>query len=747
MDITKVKGKVETIVRADEKTAFCIARLTPVGSGFDSKYLSMYGNFSVMGTGYLLEDVEYELEGVWKKNAYGYTLHFSNYEKMIPNDLEGLKAYIQTFKGIGPTTAKYIVDKFGLNTLDVMEKQPTRLLEIRGISPKKLDVIKENFSRNKGFEELCKFLAKYGISTKKCVKIYERFGEGSEKQINENPYVLCDEIERVSFRTSDSMARKMNFPLDHFYRLRAGILHILKESSYNKGHLFCYEEELMKAYNKLFPSSDSLRLEEVLQAMEKQELIVRIDNNDKIYLPKMLKMEDYVARKTIKLCGSSMKIEGLPKLIKEVELENKIKYADMQVEAITSINSGSSFNIITGGPGTGKSTIIKAILGVLKKDNKELEVLLAAPTGRAAKRMEEATGYPAKTIHRLLEINPVEGGFNKNGKNPLECDVLIVDESSMIDMELFCNLINAIGEDTRLFLIGDIDQLPPVGIGYVFRDLIESNIVPVVKLNKVFRQGDGSVIKTNAANIREGQTKLEQKKGSFEFHCFKKQEDKSDLKLVQNAIMELFKYSYNKEYAKDKNKAIYQVQILAPMKDGLLGVNNLNSIIQSIYNPKDSSKNEFVFWNIDKTASVTYRVGDKAMQITNDYHKVVFNGDLGIIEKISNEALYVRFENGSLVEYAKSEVRENLVLAYAITVHKSQGSEYANAIVVTSYSHSIMRQRNLFYTAITRAKETAYVVGDIQSVAISIKTVIASIRNSKLKERLEEYKAKFGKVA
>lgn len=738
-----VIGKVERIMKSDEKTAFCIARVTPVNEdNVNEKYLSIYGNFSVLGNAYLMEDMEYTFTGEWKKNAYGYTFHFNNAEKRLPNDVDGLFAYIQTFKGIGPTTAKRIIDKFGLETLDVMENKPERLLEVKGITSNKLEKIMENFSRNKGFEELSKFLKVYGISTKKCVQIYEKFGDGSEKKINENPYILCDEIERISFQTSDKIAREMAFPLDHFYRLKAGILHILKEASSSLGHLFLYEDELSKAFNKLFPSIGLIRFEEVLRVMESQELIKRIDDNDKIYLTRMYKMEDFASKKSIKLCGNSYKIKNLAELISETEKENNIKYANMQIKAMEALNCGSSFYIITGGPGTGKSTIIKGVLKILKKDNPKLKVKLAAPTGRASKRMSEATGYEASTIHRMLEYNPFEKGFSRNSHNPLECDVLIIDECSMIDIELYCSLISAIKQGTRVIMLGDIDQLPPVGIGYIFRDLIESQIIKVVRLNEVFRQGEGSVIKLNAANIREGITKLEQRKGSFELICYKKKEDKSDLLQIQEAIISLFKNSYNKEYAKNKNNAIFQIQILSPMRKGSLGVNNINRLIQNVYNPK-SNQNEFVFWSKDKTESFIYREGDKVMQIINDYDKNVFNGDLGIISSvdIKEGTLDVVFENNEVVTYDKSEIRENLVLAYASTVHKSQGSEYNVVIVVCSYAHAFMRQRNLYYTAITRAKETVYTVGDLQSIAISIKTVKASIRNSKVKERLSEYKA------
>lgn len=737
MEDIEVVAKVEKIVRADEKTAFCIARVKPESEKFDA-YLNMYGNFSVFGNAFLMEDMTYSFKGNFKKNGYGYTLYFSSCEKVVPTDIEGIEAYIQTFDGIGPSIAKRIVEQFGEETLDIMEESPRSLLKVRGISESKLDKIMENFTRDKDFEKLSTFLAKYDISTKKIVKIYERFGKGAEKKISENPYILCGEVEGISFKTSDIIAKRMDFPCDHFYRLEAGIIYILREYCYKKGNLFVYEHDLAKTFESLFTTKNMIRFEEILDAMETQGEIVRADDNDKIYLKSIFKIEEYVARKTVKLCGKSNKIKNIEKYIAQAQKDFKITYDEKQLEGIRTINSGSNFNIITGGPGTGKSTIIRAILNVLQKDNPELKVKLAAPTGRAAKRMEEATGHPASTMHRLLEFNPYDG-YNYNSNNPLPADVVILDESSMVDIELFCSFINAIGKDTRLFLIGDIDQLPPVGLGYVFRDLINSGIVPVVKLNKVFRQGEGSIIKLNSKNIREGNTKLEQKKGVFEFSLYKKQDDRSDIKAVQEKILEIYEENYNKEIKRNSCTAVYQTQVLTPMWKGELGVFKINELIQRKFNKPAVFKKEFSFLTKDKKQTFIFREGDKVMQLKNDYDKGVFNGDMGIIVKIYAETMDVKFENGDIVTYEKSEIRENLVLAYATTVHKSQGSEYNSVIVVCSYAHAIMRQRNLFYTAVTRAKEKVNIVGDAASVAISIKTVKSVERNSRLKERLELY--------
>lgn len=739
----KVKCKIKKIMKFEEFTGFIIARAEPVDTKEYNKYLNMYGNFSILGTGFLIEEVEYILSGKKiEKNNWGYTFHFDEYEKSIPNDIEGLQAYLQTFKGIGPTLAKNITDKFGLKALDIMEKESHRLLEIKGMSKEKLSKIKEKFIRNESFEKLARSLTKYGISTSKCVKIYDKLGDGAEKEIHKNPYILCDQIDRISFLTCDYIAKKLNFPMDSYFRLEAAIIHLVKEYCYNKGHLFIEEQVLAKAFRKYLPNIDMCRFEEVLDNMEKQKKIVREDENSIIYLTKINKMERYVSMKIMQLCTSCPTVGDLDKLIEEVEKDNNITYDEKQKEAINMINSGSNVNIITGGPGTGKSTIIKAMISIFYKTNPQIRIELAAPTGRAAKRMEEATGVPASTVHRKLEYNPFENRFTRNANNPLDCDVLFIDESSMLDMELFCNLINAINKNIRVYFIGDTDQLPPVGLGYIFRDLIQSNLVPVTKLNKVFRQGEGSVIKVNAQNINKGITTLEREVGAFEITCYKKDELRRDIIANQKACLQIFKTKLAEQRKINAEKAIYQVQILTPMKKGELGTNKLNSLIQEMYNPIDDTKRQIVFHSKDKKEEFIYRTNDKVMQITNDYDKNVFNGDMGIIVSVEKNSIEVRFENDEIVSYEKSEIRESLILAYAITVHKSQGSEYANVIFISSYLHSFMRQRNLFYTAVTRAKKSVNLLGDVQSIAISIKTYDQALRNSKVKERMIEIKEK-----
>lgn len=743
--VITIQGKVDRVFKKDERTGFIIAACTPYEDGeVDDVYLSIYGNFTIYGTGFLMEDVAYSFTGVFKKNNKydGFTFHFDQYEKILPNDEEGMIHYLMTLKGIGPSIAQRIVKRFGMKSVDVMELEPHRLLEISGITQNKLDIILENFKKNEDFENIIKYLKRFHVSTKKCALIYEEFGAGAEKKIAENPYILCDAIDRISFLTSDMIAAQIGYPNDGFYRLEASITHLLKMAASNKGHLFLHEDELFLGFQKLCTSVDSVRFKEVLEAMESQEKIVRVDGNDKIYLKRLFKKEVYVAYKTKKLVSSSIKIKNLEKVFEEVQKKNKITYAEKQKEAMIALNCGSSFFIITGGPGTGKSTIIKGILDIIQKDNPRTRILMAAPTGRAAKRMEETTGHKASTLHRLLEFNPIDKRFSRNNKNPLDADVIIVDESSMIDLELFGDFVDAVDNNTRLIMVGDIDQLPPVGAGYVFRDLIESGIVPVVQLNKVFRQADGSFIKVNAAAVRDGSTKLSADPNSFVFDAFKRRDDRSDIQAVLSKTLSRFTENYNKLYPIFKEKTIYQVQILSPMRKGLVGVENLNHLVQGIHNPPSDKKKQFTFSKRTESTDVVYREGDKVMQITNDYDKLVFNGDLGIIVEVHtiDNVMVVEFENGERVSYDKSEIRDNLVLAYATTVHKSQGSEYNTVLVISSYAHAMMRQRNLFYTAITRAKEKVHVIGDVQSVAISIKTIDQAKRNSRLKELLRDEK-------
>lgn len=737
-----VHGKLDRVFKQDEKTGFIIAACKPRGE-IDDKYISMYGNFSVMGTGFLMEDVEYTFTGQFKKNSKydGWTFIFDSYEKHIPEDEEGIKLYLQTLKGIGPSMSEKIVKKFGLDAIKVIETSPHRLLEVKGVSQNKLDGILQHFTKNQDFENIVKYLKRFQLSTRKCMLIYETFGAGAEKKIAENPYILCGKIDRISFITSDMIARSMGFANDNYYRLEACIQHILKSAAGNSGHLFLYEQELYKEFRKLCTTVETVRFKEVLDAMESQDKIVRVDGKDKIYLTKYFDVEGYVAWKTTKFVTSANRIKNLESVFEKVQKRNGIIYDEKQREAMMAMNCGSSFFIITGGPGTGKSTIIKGILNIIEEDNPRSKILMAAPTGRAAKRMEETTGHKASTIHRLLEFNPQEKGFTRDEHNPLDADVIIIDESSMIDINLFADFLNAVDAKTRLIMVGDIDQLPPVGAGYVFRDLIESGIVPVVKLNKVFRQADGSSIKVNAAAIREGSTKFELKTDSFTLDVAKRRDDKGDINAVISRIIERFNENYNRLYSELKEGTIFQVQILSPMRKGTLGVDNLNTLIQQVYNPPADTKRQFMFKRKDSDQDVIYREGDKVMQIVNDYDKNVFNGDLGIIKEAltSDESLLVvEFENGERVTYEKNEIRENLVLAYACTVHKSQGSEYNTVIAVCSYMHAMMRQRNLLYTAVTRAKERVYIAGDAQSIMIAVNTVNQAKRNSRLKVLLHD---------
>lgn len=734
-----VSGKIERVFKKDETTGFIVAACQPK-EDVDSKFLSIYGNFTVYGTGFLMEDVWYSFTGEFKKNSKydGWTFFFDTYEKEIPDDEEGMKLYLQTLKGIGPSIANRIVERFGMESINIIELTPHRLLEIKGMSQMKIDAIMENFRKNQDFENIVKYLKRFHLSTQKCMMIYETFGAGAEKKIAENPYILCGNIEKISFLTSDMIAREMGFANDNFYRLEACVIHLLKMAASNKGHLFLYEQELFKGFQKLCPSVDAIRFREVIEAMEVQKKIVRVDGKDKIYLTRLFKKETFVAWKTQKFVGSALKIPNLENLFNQVQKANNIVYDEKQREAILSLNCGSSFFIITGGPGTGKSTIIKGILDIIKKHNPDSRILMAAPTGRAAKRMEETTGHKASTIHRLLEFNPMSKKFDKGFENPLEADVIIVDESSMIDIELFGDFISAVSEGTRLIMVGDIDQLPPVGAGYVFRDLIDSGIVPVAKLNKVFRQADGSSIKMNAAVVREGGTKLQSHPDSFVFDTVKKRDDRTDIDVVINKIIERFTENYSRLHPIYKENTIYQVQVLSPMRKGKLGVEYLNVLIQKVYNPPSAQKREFRFFKKNESYEIIFREGDKVMQITNDYDKKVFNGDMGIIREVHtvDNTMIVEFENGEMVSYDKTEIRENLVLSYVSTVHKSQGSEYNTVLVIASYMHAMMRQRNLFYTAVTRAKEKVHILGDIQSVAIAIKTVDQAKRNSRLKTLL-----------
>lgn len=736
-ELIELKVKIDKIFYS--KNNYFIG--TAYSEGVNDKYLTAYGNFSVKGYGILEEALDYLLKGKWQYDSGrgNWVFIYSERSKILPDTRAGIISYLcsSMFNGIGPKLAEKIVDRFGDDTLKIMEIAPERLKEVPGIGEKKYDTIITSYKKDEGFEKISMFLMPYSVSMKKIVKIYEIFGDQAENIIRKDPYVLCEKIDGIGFRTADLIGRKIGYPADSFSRLKAGILYVLSEAAGSEGHLYLPKDELEKRFNKLFGNTISQnRFREVILLMDQNEFIIRENNNEAIYLPHFYKMERYVTNKIKYLNINTGAIPNIDSLIKETEKENNIIYEKYQNKAIKTACE-NNFCVITGGPGTGKSTIIKAIVAINKKHDKNLIIKLAAPTGRASKRMEETTGHDACTIHRLLEYSQFEGGFQRNHDNPLDCDVLVVDEGSMIDIDLFSNLLQAIKKGTKIALVGDIDQLPPVGPGYVLRDLIKSGAVPVVELDVVFRQAEGSIIKGNAKKMKLGNSKFEEVKEQFEIINFSEMADYQE-KMYTAALLK-FKQDVDDEKILSKGNPLYNVQVLSPTWKGKLGVSSLNKGIQEMINPAAPDKAEIVFtW---KEESTIYRVGDKVMQTSNNYDKEVFNGDLGIITKIvkgeKTEFLTVTFENDVEVEYERSEIKEELMLAYASTVHKTQGSEFNRVIYVNSIAHMFALSRNILYTGITRAKIKVTLINNPRALPIAVKTIRSALRYSMLEELLK----------
>ncbi|WP_405315687.1 ATP-dependent RecD-like DNA helicase [Faecalibacillus faecis] len=740
--ISELDVQVTKIIH--QNNGYVIAGAVPLNEKEYSEYLNKYHNISIKGNGMLHEGLSYILNGYFEDGPYGYTYVFQNYHRKTTENKDGIIAYLQTLKGVGKKTAERIYKTFGNESINVISKDPMRLVEVKGLSKRKVKKIAEDFKEDYNFEEVSIFLGSLGCSSTLATKIcqYPYFNTDAKRKIEENPYSIC-KIQNISFKQADSIAFSLGFTKDNFKRLFAAISCVLQNAYNQAGHLFLYEQQMYNAFSKLTDVYDFELYQRALEESIAHNYVSKIE--DKIYLTSIMEMEDDVSSIIAGLCNEVNYIEGLDNIIADIEKRENIVYDANQKNAIKILNSGS-VGIITGGPGTGKTTIIKAILNVFKATGQINKVALAAPTGRAAKRMEEATGVKAKTVHRLLEVDPASRSFVHNKDNHLSQKIIIIDESSMFDISLFKSLVEALDEDARLILVGDIDQLPPVGAGYIFRDLINSQVVPVIKLTKIYRQSDGSTIIENARNINNGILQIKAQKDSFEYSLWNMDNN------YFNNIYQMIILSFQRfrEQFKNDEDFLYGTQILTPMKKGYLGVFALNNLIQSYYNPEDESKPEMTFNT--KDYPTIFRINDKVIQIVNNYDKRsgkdedadneiegVFNGDLGIVSNIIEDELEVTFENGFQVWYKKDEIRDNLMLAYAITVHKSQGSEFKDIIAISSSTHTIMNQRNVLYTAITRARDTAILIGDKEAVKNSILTCTAVIRNTRTVELIQKY--------
>ncbi|WP_040366186.1 SF1B family DNA helicase RecD2 [Phocaeicola barnesiae] len=654
-------------------------------------------------------------DGVWKMDKrYGRQFVCETWEEVMPATVYGIEKYLGSglVKGIGPKFAHLIVERFGTETIDIIEEDIERLYEVPGIGKKRVEKIRESWEKQKDIKNVMLFLQQYGVSTAYAAKIYRQYGKESIDQVKENPYRLADDIWGIGFKTADGIAGKMGYGKNDLRRCRSGIQYTLNELA-DEGHVYAVEEQLIEAAGKLL-EADREPIVQAMAGMIASEDLIR--EQEAIYLPPFYHSERGTARRLLALMTSrsSALFEGNID-IQAIEKATGVGYDDVQVAAIRQAVR-SRVMVLTGGPGTGKTTTTQGIIAAYRAAG--LRVLLAAPTGRASKRMSEATGMEVKTIHRLLEFNP-QDGYKRNDDNPLEGDVLIVDECSMIDIILMYNLMKAIPVQMRLILVGDIDQLPSVGAGNVLRDIIDSGQVPVIRLTRIFRQAQSSRIVMSAHAINQGRYPDTSNGKDTDFFFIRK----DDPEQVAEEIVKLVKHRLPKAY----NQPLSNIQVLTPMQRSVVGAGNLNMLLQQALNTSTLGISR---------GGINYKLGDRVMQIRNNYDKNVFNGDIGIIEKVNMEdrTLCIRFD-GSLVEYEASELDE-VTLAYATTIHKSQGSEYPIVVIPVLMTHFVMLQRNLIYTGITRAKKICVLIGQPKALAYAIRNLTVNKRNTKLKERL-----------
>ena len=653
--------------------------------------------------------------GEWKVDKrYGSQFVAATWEETMPATVYGIEKYLGSglVKGIGPRFARAIVQRFGTETIDIIETEIERLYEVPNIGRKRVAKIRESWEKQKDIKNVMLFLQGYGVSTAYAAKIYREYGKESIDKVRENPYRLADDIWGIGFKTADGIAAKMGYEKEDPRRCRSGILYTLGQLS-DEGHVYAGEEQLVKTAGQLLEAGETAIRDTLAGMLQAEDLIL---DKEAIYLPPFYHAECGTSRRLRDLAESTGRslFDGLfdPS---SLTAETGIEYDEVQLAAIRQAVT-SKVMVLTGGPGTGKTTTTQGIIAALKKAG--LRVLLAAPTGRAAKRMSEATGMEAKTIHRLLEYNP-QDGYKRNDENPLEGDALIVDECSMIDILLMNNLLKAVPVGMRLVFVGDIDQLPSVGAGNVLRDVIDSQRIPVVRLVRIFRQAQKSRIVMNAHTINQG--RFPDTSNGRDTDFFFMRED--DPERAAETIVRLVKERLPRAYRESPDR----IQVLTPMQRGVVGAANLNLLLQQALNPSGPSLGR---------GGYTYRQGDRVMQLRNNYAKEVFNGDLGYIREVDTEErmLTVDFD-GKKVEYDVTELDE-LTLAYATTIHKAQGSEYPIVVMPVLMTHFVMLQRNLIYTGITRAKKICVLLGAAKALAYAVRNVSVLKRNTRLKERL-----------
>ena len=729
---------MEHIVFRNEENGYTVFHLEN-----DDGEVTCVGNFNFINEGELLE-----LKGDYvTHNVYGTQLKVSSYTLKEPEDLVSIERYLGSgaIRGVGAALAARIVKKFKKDTFRIIEEEPERLSEVKGISERKAREIAEQVEEKKDMREAMIYLQKYGISTKLAAKIYKYYGMRVYKVLKENPYQLADNIEGVGFKTADEIASRIGIHTDSDYRIRSGLFYTLQQAA-GEGHIYLPQDVLMRRAGALL----GVEIEDIGKhvmdlCIDKKTVMKEKDGEIRVYPANYYYMELNTAKMLHDLnINCEMPEDLMERRLRKVEESEQIELDPMQHKAvIESIKHG--LLILTGGPGTGKTTTINTMIRFF--DSEGMSILLAAPTGRAAKRMTEATGYEAQTIHRLLEVNvnPEEedsvGGFLRNRQNPLEADVIIIDEMSMVDLPLMHALLSAVVPGTRLVLVGDVDQLPSVGPGSVLRDIIASGSFAVVTLTRIFRQAGESDIVVNAHKINAGEPVVLDNK-SRDFFFLKRQD--------ADTIIGVIIFLIQKKLPAYVGAQPSEIQVMTPTRKGLLGVERLNQILQRYLNPEDPKKNE------KEINGKLFREGDKVMQIKNNYQLEwevktkyglavdqgtgIFNGDMGVVTEINQytETVEVEFDEGRKVKYG-FEMTDELELAYAITVHKSQGSEYPAVIIPLLPGPRLLYNRNLLYTAVTRAKKCLTIIGSDAVFQEMIQNRNEQARYTSLAERIQEF--------